>query len=136
MNGHLAIHKLLSETAGYNALVGGTEALAKIFYDEADATTALDFCIVKLEDIDPTDNKDGVSSLDFDFVFVTHFSSTAKKCAALALAGRTACDRQSGTKNGVVVTSVQFQSQRSGTESLVDKKVHTIEQVYKVLTQQ
>lgn len=134
MNGELAVHKLLSSTAGYYNLVGGTEALAKVFYDEADQTTSLDFCIVKGDDIEATDDKSGVSELDHDFIYVTHFGATKARAAALASAGRTALDRVSGTKNGIIVESIQFLTQNSDSEFLVDKKVHTIEQLYKVIT--
>lgn len=134
MNGQLAVHKLLSANSGYYANVGGSETLARVFYDEADQTQAIPFAIVTGEGTTPNDTKDGVSTLDFDLVYVTHFAETQKKAAAMASTGRTALDRISGTYNGVIVESIQFKTQRSGSERLVDKKVHTIEQLYQVMT--
>lgn len=134
MSGELAVQNILSTNATYNAHVGGSSAAAKIFYDEADQTNALPFAIVFADSVDPNDTKDGVSTLDFDSIYVTHFAATKKKCNQMAVDGRTALDRVSGTYNGVNVESIRFVTQRSGSEFLVDKKVCTVEQLYQVMT--
>lgn len=135
MNGELAVKYLLDNNGAYNAHVGGSSAVARIFYDEAEQTQQLPFCIVSGNDIQPNDTKDGVSTLDFDTVYVTHFAGTKKKVAQMAQDGRTALDRQSGSNlNGINVESIRFITQRSGSEYLLDKKVFTIEQLYQVMT--
>jgi hypothetical protein len=134
MNGHLAVQNILASDTAYKALVGGTTA--RIYYDQAVETAVLPFAIVRLDGSDPTDDKDGPSTMDHDFVYVTHFAALATDAAAMAEAGRDALDRQSGTYHGVVVQSVQFLTQRSDSEFLVDKKVRTIEQMYKIITTQ
>lgn len=133
MNGNLAVQNILANDADYKALVGG--ATARVYYDEADQTDQLPFAIVKLDSIEPTDDKDGVSTLDHDFVYVTHFAATMKAAAQLATEARGALDRvTAGTYNGIAVQSIQFLNQRSGSELLVDKKTKTMEQQYKVIT--
>jgi len=133
MNAHLAVQGILAADSGYISAAGSG---ARVFYDEVDQKTQLPFSIVMLDDSNPNDTKDGVSTLDFDMVYVTHFGETMKTTAALASAARTALDRKSGTYNTVVVESIQYQSQRTGSEQLVDKKTHTIEQLYQVMTKQ
>ncbi len=135
MNGKYAMMNILQNDSTFNAIVGsGTSA--RIFYNEVDQTTELPFSIIKEDSIEPRDTKSGVSTLDDDFVYITHFSATEKQCGAMALAARNALDRITGTYNSVVVKGNQFQTQRSDTEELVNKKVITIEQLYKIMTQQ
>ena len=124
MNGHLAAQSILA-----------TAFTTNVFYDEADQTNVLPFSIVKLDSVNPHDDKDGVSHFDDDFVYVTHFGATAKKAAEMALSARTALDRKiAGTYNGIVTESVQFLTQRSDSEFIDNHTVKTIEQLYKLIT--
>lgn len=135
MNAEQGVMNILSTDAGYGALVGSGSS-AKIYYDEAMETTTLPFAIIQADDIQPNDTKSGVSNIDDDFIYVTHFAQKKETVLAMALAARTALDRNIGTENGIVIIGLQFRSQRSDTERLIDKKVFTIEQLYKVMTQQ
>lgn len=137
MNAELAVVDILQDDSNYSAIVGD-----RVFYDEADQGEVLPFSIVRAEDIQPSDDKDGPSTMDHDFIYVTHFAGDTETAAAketvanMASKARTALDRTSGTYNGIVVQSIQFLTQRSGTELLVDKKTLTIEQQYKIITTQ
>ena len=135
MNAQFAIMNILQNDAGYSAIVGaGTSA--KIYYDEAVQTKELPFVIIKTNNIVPNDTKSGASTLDEDFVYITHFASTKTQVSAMSLAARTALDRNTGTFDSVIVKGIQFRDQISDTERLVDKKVFTEEQLYKIMTQQ
>lgn len=136
MNAHLAAVDILVNDATFGPLVGSSGS-RRVYYDEALQTATLPFSIVHEDSIEPTDDKDGVSTLDHDFVYVTHFSSTAAEAADMANKARTALDRKTaGTYNGIAVQSVQFLTQRTGSEYLVDKPVRTIEQLFKIITTQ
>ncbi len=135
MNAQIAIMNILQNDATFSAIVGsGTSA--KIYYDEIMQTQQLPFSVIQTDSIDPHDTKDGVSTLDEDFVYVTHFAGTKKQVSDMSLAARAALDRTTGTKNGIIIKGIQFKTQRSDTERLVDKKVFTEEQLYKIMTQQ
>lgn len=137
MNAELAVVDILQNDSDYSAIVSD-----RVFYDEADQGEVLPFSIVRAEDTQPSDDKDGVSTMDHDFIYVTHFAGESETAAAketvadMASKARTALDRTSGTYNGILVQSIQFLTQRSGTELLVDKKTLTIEQQYKIITTQ
>lgn len=131
MKGDLAIVEILLDDDDYSDIVGES-----VFYDEADQTTPLPFSIVRTADIEPADDKDGPATLDHDFVYVTHFAKDKVTVSDMAQKARTAADRTSGTYNDVVVQSIQFLTQRSGSELLVNKKTLTIEQQYKIITTQ
>ncbi len=135
MNAEVGIMEILSNDVSYSALVGSGNS-AKIYYDEAMETTQLPFAIIQVDEIQPNDTKSGVSKIDEDFIYVTHFAEKKTTVLSMAQAARTALDRTTGTKNGIVIVGFQFRTQRSDSERLVDKKVFTIEQLYKVMTQQ
>lgn len=135
MNGQLAIMNILQNDGPYSAIVGsGTSA--KIYYDEAMETQTLPFAIIQTDSIEPNDTKSGASTLDQDMVYVTHFAATKKQVTAMSVAARTALERKNGTFGGVITIGLQFRTQRSDTERLIDKKVFTEEQLYQVMTQQ
>ena len=135
MNGKYAMMQILQADSTFGAIVG-TGSDAKIYYNEVDQTAELPLSIIKEDSIEPRDTKSGVSTLDDDYVYITHFSKTEKQCGAMALAARNALDRMPGTYNSIVVKGIQFITQRSDTEELVNKKAITIEQLYKIMTQQ
>jgi len=131
MDGEVATHAILSNDASFGAIVGVGSA-AKIFYDEAKQTETLPLTIVSLDGIDPCDNKDGPSTLDFDWVYVYHYASTKKQVNEMARAARTALDRKSGTFLSVITQSVEFITQRSSSEYIDDKPRFCMEQLYKL----
>jgi len=131
MDGELATHAILSADTAVGAIVGaGTSA--SIFYDEAKQTTPMPLIIVSLFGIDPSDNKDGASDLDFDWVYVYCYAESKKQCNDLARAARNALDRKSGTYLSVVVQSIEFITQNSGSEFIGNEPRWFIEQQYKL----
>lgn len=131
MGGELVAQSLLVADAAFSAITN------KVYYDEADQTTPTPFSIVRLDSIEPTDNKDGVSTMDFDFISVLHFASGATERKNMAVAARNELDRKTGgTYNGIVVDSIQFLTQRSGSEFIDNHKILVMEQQYKVITKQ
>jgi len=129
MGGNLVAQNLLVADATYSAITD------HVFYDEAEQTTPTPFGIVRLDSIEPYDDKDGKSHFDFDFISVLNFSSEAAELHNMAVAARNALDRKAaGTYNGVVVDSIQFLTQRSGSEFIDNHRILVMEQQYKVIT--
>lgn len=129
MGGNLVVQSLLVADATYSAIAD------KVYYDEADQTIPTPFGIVRLDEVQPNDDKTGVSHFDFDMVTVLHFSSTALEAHEMAVAARNALDRKTaGTYNSIVIDSIQFQTQRSGSEFIDNHKILAIEQIYKIIT--
>lgn len=135
MNAEIGIMEILKNDSSVTALVDSGSS-SRIYYDEAMEGQQLPFIILQVDEIQPNDTKSGISTLDEDFVYVTTFAGTKKDAKILATAARAALDRTTGTKNGIQIIGLQFRTQRSDTDRLVDKKVFTIEQLYKVMTQQ
>src|ERR1041385_5025086 len=136
MDGELAIHKILTDDSAFATVVGGTGTSARVYYDEAQQTSTLPFSIVSLDGIDPHDNKSGVSRLDFDWVYVIHFAADKPTVNDMARKARAAADRKAGTYYNAIVQSVEFITQKSNSEYLVDKPCFTIEQLYKLTIQE
>lgn len=137
MNAELAVNYILANDSSYRAKIGSTVADARIFYDQAEQTQKTPFSIIKGSEIEPTDNKDRASDMDFDFVYVTHFAKDKTTVAEMASLARTALDRKAaGTYQGITIETIHFVTQRSDSDFLVDKPVKTIEQLYKIITQQ
>lgn len=129
MNADLAVRNILATNSTYNAHVSG-----RIYYNQADQAQLVPIAIIKEDSLDLNDTQSGVSTLNFNWVYVTHMAETKKKVCQMALDGRTALDRNSaGYQNDVIVESVQYQTQRSTSALLVDKKIFVVEQLYKVI---
>lgn len=133
MNGQLAIMGILKSDPNYTGFVGIGNS-AKIFYDEAMETQQLPFCIIKTNNVKPIDTKDGGATVDDDFVYVTHFAATKKQVIQMSIAARVALDRVTGTLGNIRVIGNQYLDEISDTERLIDKKVFTQEQLYKIMT--
>tara|TARA_R110000737_G_scaffold205578_2_gene224162 strand:- start:9890 stop:11038 length:1149 start_codon:yes stop_codon:yes gene_type:complete len=111
MKSGLVIYNILSGDADVSALVG-----TRIFPNVAKNKTQFPFIIYDVENEAPTDDKDGVSTLDVDGVMVSVYSKTYVEASDLARKIRTALDRVRGTFGGVVVQSIQY----SGYNDLFD----------------
>lgn len=129
MNGELGVQQILKTDGPYSAIVSD-----RIHYDEIMQTDPVPLSIVTLQNVSPTDFKDGPSDFDLDKVAVYHMADTKKVSANMALLGRTALERKSGTFNGINVVSIMFLDQHSFSEFLTNKKVYTTEQIYQVIT--
>lgn len=103
MKSGLAIYKILSTDVDVSALVG-----TKIFPNVAKNSTQFPFIIYDVNGETPTNDKDGVSTLDTDSLMVSCYSKTYIEAADLALKIRTALDRVKGTFGGVEIQSIQY----------------------------
>lgn len=137
MNAEAAVHYVLSNNSTYNAHVGGSASAARIYYDGAEQGAAYPQTVITAEGVDPTDTKTS-SNFDHDYIQVFHSakygSGSGAKSTALTMAAnaRTALEAASGTLNGVSVAEIRYVDQSSFTERVLDSKIQTIEQIYKV----
>lgn len=78
----------------------------------------------------PEDSKDGVSTLDVITVDVDSFGKTLSELKTLTEAIRTALDRFSGTRVGIVIDSIRFVTDRDVYEQ--SKEVYHINQEFSI----
>jgi len=88
--------------------------------------------MIRINDNDPSDTKDGVSTLDQEFIGVFGYSRTAVERSSLMSLVRTALDRYSGTNKGVVVQSSQYQDSSTFNSKIDNAPLYTQEDEYKV----
>tara|TARA_R110000744_G_scaffold275623_2_gene388440 strand:+ start:6444 stop:6845 length:402 start_codon:yes stop_codon:yes gene_type:complete len=103
MKSGLAIYNILSNDTDVETLVE-----SRIFPNVAKNSTQFPFIIYDVNGETPTNDKDGVSTLDTDSLMVSCYSKTYIEAADLALKIRTALDRVKGTFGGVEVQSIQY----------------------------
>ena len=103
MNEGKAIYSILTSDSDVNAIVG-TRVYPQIAAQEA----AFPFVVYVLQNVDPSDTKSGVSTLDevrYDFIVA---SENYAEASDLTEKIRTALDRYSRSVAGVVIDSIQF----------------------------
>jgi len=103
MKSGLAIYNILSNDADVSQLVG-----VRIFPNVAKNSTQFPFIIYDVNGETPTNDKDGVSTLDTDSLMVSCYSETYKQASVLGLRIRKALDRVKGTFGGVEIQSIQY----------------------------
>jgi hypothetical protein len=103
MNEGKAIYSILTSDSDVSAIVG-TRVYPQIAAQEA----AFPFVVYILSDIEPSDTKSGVSTLDEARYEVLAVCETYAEVADLTNKIRTALDRYTGTVAGVVIDSIQF----------------------------
>ena len=106
MNGEIAVHSLLSNDSAYNRLVGGSEALARVYYEEAPQGANYPMCVISTQGVTPNHTKDGDSDFDFQYVQVLHMADTKSLAKQMAVLGRTALVDSSGTYAGINIESI------------------------------
>lgn len=132
MNAEKAIYHLLANSSTYNAHVGGSTVASRIFYDEVDQTKPYPNTMITAESLDTTDTKDS-SNFDHDIIQVFHSAESKEKSLQMATDARAALTAAAaGTYNGVNVSEIRLIDQDSFTERVVNKKIFTTEQIYKV----
>jgi hypothetical protein len=98
-------------------------------------TGILPSCVVrKIGGTEPSDTKDGPSTLDVERIQVLmYFSDWTTPVYTIQNRVRYLLDRlREGTYNGVTVQSSQFEDDDNYEEQIVDKKIFVVEQIYKV----
>jgi len=98
-----AIYSILTSDSDVNAIVG-TRVYPQIAAQEA----AFPFVVYVLQNVDPSDTKSGVSTLDEVRYDIIVASENYAQASDLTEKIRTALDRYSGTVAGVVIDSIQF----------------------------
>ena len=83
----------------------------RIFPNVAPQTTQFPFIIYDVNSVEPTDTKDGVSTLDTNNIMISCYSKTYIEASRLAQYIRVAMDRiNQGTYGGEEIQSSEFQS--------------------------
>ena len=103
MKSGLSIYNILANDSDVSALVSN-----RIFPNVAKNGTTFPFIIYDVESESPIQDKDGVSTLDEDFVMVSCYCKTYSEASDLARKIRTALDRKSGSYGGVDIQSIQY----------------------------
>ncbi len=103
MKSGLAIYNILANDSDVSALVS-----TRIFPNVAKNSTTFPFIIYDVESESPTQDKDGVSTLDEDFVMVSCYCKTYSEASDLARKIRTALDRKSGSYGGIDIQSIRY----------------------------
>ena len=100
-----SIYNILSNTGNVSALVG-----TRIFPNVAPQTTAFPFIIYDVTGVEPTNTKDGVSTLDTNDVMISVYSNTYSEASSLAQLVRISMDRlPTNTYAGEDIQSSEFQ---------------------------
>ena len=120
------IDVLLNDGPGSN-VVGG-----RIFPNLRPQKNVFPAIMIRMNDVDPSDTKDGVSTLDQEFIGVFIYARTYSEIFDLATKTRTALDRYSGTNKGVVVQSSQYQDTSTFNSKIDNAPLFTQEDEYKV----
>tara|TARA_R100001244_G_scaffold126111_1_gene96419 strand:- start:5201 stop:7144 length:1944 start_codon:yes stop_codon:yes gene_type:complete len=114
MDSGKVIYDVLKNDTDVSALVS-----SRIFPNVAKNTTEFPFIVYDVTGETPTQDNDGVSTLDTDGVMVSCYCKTYAQASDLAKKIRTSLDRRSGTYNGVVVQSIKY----NGYNDLFDENV-------------
>ena len=128
----IGVIDILRDDASVGARVGGTGTSARVYPNVRAQKGALPAVTVSLTQTEAHDTKDGVSTLDEEYVTVTSYSDDFTECRNLAQDCRSALDRASGTYNSQVIQSIQFLDKFTDYEQIENNIVHFIEQNYKV----
>jgi hypothetical protein len=122
-----AIYKILKDDSGVAALVA-----SRIYPEIAPQNVAYPFVLYVVDEVSPTNVKDGASPLDVVTVAITCFSQSYDTTHAIGAAVRVALDNlASGTYEGNSIQSCRFQAQNMVRMEL-DKHVYIVEQVYQI----
>lgn len=90
--------------------------------------------LVRGQSIEPSDTKDGVSTLDTEFIQVLMYGQDLNQLILTIEARvRTVLDRITlGTYNGVVIQSSRFEDRDTFLEQIDNNSIYAVEHIYKV----
>ena len=134
MAAEIALIDILRDDATLGALLGGTGTSARVYPIDRPQGSALPAVVVRGQDIEPSDTKDGVSTLDTEFIQVLMYGEDLNQLILTIEARvRILLDRIAlGTYNTIVIQSSQFQDRDTFSEQIDNNAVYTIEHIYKV----
>lgn len=120
---------ILRDDATLAALVG-----TRVHLLELPQGATLPSILVRGQSIEPSDTKDGVSTLDTEFIQVLMYGQDLNQLILTIEARvRTLLDRIAlGTYNGVVIQSSQFQDRDTFLEQIDNNSIYAVEHIYKV----
>ena len=98
-----AIYNILTNNSNVFAIVGN-----RIFPNVAPQTTQFPFIIYNVVKADPSNTKDGVSTLDVISCMISCYSETYSDCTDLSKKVRISLDRLSGTYDSEKIQSIEF----------------------------
>ena len=98
-----ALYSILTSDSDVNAIVG-----TRVYPQIAAQGASFPFIVYLLDDLEPSDTKSGVSTLDEVRYEIVAAAETYAVLADLTEKIRTALDRYTGTVAGVVIDSIQF----------------------------
>lgn len=138
MASELAIIDIIRNDSAVGELVGGNGTNARVYPLDVPQKATFPAIVVSMEDIEPYDTKDGVSTLDVEYIKVecmdTTYKNTTKESGSwhIGEAVRAALDRTTGTYSNIVCQSIRFDSSSMFTEDINNKVIYVNEQIYKV----
>lgn len=129
MAAEIALMDILRDDATLAALVG-----TRVHLLELPQGDTLPSILVRGQSIEPSDTKDGVSTLDTEFIQVLMYGQDLNQLILTIEARvRTLLDRIAlGTYNGVVIQSSQFQDRDTFLEQIDNNSIYAVEHIYKV----
>jgi len=124
-----AIYNILSNASGVTNLVG-----TDIFPVQAPKNTNAPFVVYRINNTEPTQQKDGASPIDQEQVQVDTYAKTYTGAHSIATAIRSALDDYSGTAASIVIRHIWFEDQDDG-DFTEDLGFYAISQIYEVKRQ-
>ena len=109
MNISKSIYNILKSDATVLSLVS-----TKIYPLRTPQAIALPFLVYAIDSIDPTDTKDGASTLDIIDFDVRCYADTHAELSTLSEAVRDALDRYSGTDQSNIIQTIVYQNEADG----------------------
>ena len=122
-----AIYNLLRTDSDITNLVGG-----RIYPQIASQGADFPFIVYLLVDVDPSDTKSGVSTLDQSRYDIVVASKTYSEVSTITELVRNRLDRYSGTVESVVIDSIQFQSVDADNDPATETYVTSSEYIIRI----
>lgn len=129
MAAEIGLMDILRDDATLAALVG-----TRVHLLELPQGSTLPSILVRGQSIEPSDTKDGVSTLDTEFIQVLMYGQDLNQLIMTIEARvRMLLDRiAGGTYNGVAIQSSQFQDRDTFLEQIDNNSIYAVEHIYKV----
>lgn len=132
MKSEVAVLSILANSVVYNAHVGGSYANARIYYDEIAQAKPFPQAMVTVSNLETTDTKDN-SDFDIETIQIFHSAETKAKSLQMASDARSILQTSKGIFNGVNISEIRMIDRDGFTEKIVDKKIYTEEQLYRII---
>lgn len=122
-----AIYNLLRTDSDITNLVS-----SRIYPQIASQGADFPFIVYLLVDVDPSDTKSGVSTLDQSRYDIVVASKTYSEVSTITELVRSRLDRYSGTVESVVIDSIQFQSVDADNDPATETYVTSSEYIIRI----